>query len=270
MDRKRKTDDEDDIITPLQSKKQNTNQDGWNEKNERIIISIGENAAGYKWMHEKSANMYKYINQVLSIVLIVFSAGLTAETVFPTVSSDPAVDIVKRVLTYFVTAISVVQSFLKYEQLSEQHNNAAGNFSELYHDIQQQMCMYRRERKPAVSYMAEILTKYDTLVIQTPIISKLIISQFKKTFQNASISMPEIADEIHKIEIVTEPSEENHQNKRKFKFKTKSIEMQQLNTQANPICNLSEIHEITQNEQQMRFLNQKDNYEYERFMKHNE
>jgi hypothetical protein len=32
---------------------------GWNDKNERIIISIGENAASYKWMHERSASYYK-------------------------------------------------------------------------------------------------------------------------------------------------------------------------------------------------------------------
>ena len=38
---------------------------GWNDKNERIIISVGENAASYKWMHEKCANYHKFIYKLL-------------------------------------------------------------------------------------------------------------------------------------------------------------------------------------------------------------
>lgn len=178
---------------------------GWNDKNERIIISVGENAASYKWMHERSASWYKMINRILSIIMIVFSTGLSAETIIPTSNENLAVDIVRRVFTYVITLLSVLQNFLKYEKLSEQHMAAAMAHAQLYHEIQQQMCMFRRDRNNATAYVAAVLKQYDSLVVNNPEISERVIQQFKNTFKNSDISLPDIADRIQKIEIVTEP-----------------------------------------------------------------
>jgi hypothetical protein len=148
---------------------------GWNDKNERIVISIGENAASYKWMHERSSSMYKLINKILNIVLILFSTGLSAQTVFPDNSNNLGIDILRRVFTYIVTLISVLINFLKFEQLGEQHLSAATSFAKLYHDIQQQMCMYRRDRTNATKYVADILKTYDSLIVGGPTINDIII-----------------------------------------------------------------------------------------------
>lgn len=70
---------------------------GWNDKNERIVISIGENAASYKWMHEKSAIHYALYHRVFGILLIVFSTALSAESILPT-DYNLALFIIRRVL----------------------------------------------------------------------------------------------------------------------------------------------------------------------------
>ena len=53
----------------------------WNDKNERLIISIGENAASYKWMHEKSHSKYKLYNKILSILTILLNGVLSTQTI---------------------------------------------------------------------------------------------------------------------------------------------------------------------------------------------
>ncbi|NBP01627.1 MAG: SLATT domain-containing protein [Proteobacteria bacterium] len=279
---------------------------GWNDKNESIIISVGENAASYKWMHERSASWYKTINRILSIVMIVFSTGLSAETIIPTSNENLAVDIVRRVFTYIITLISVLQNFLKYEKLSEQHMAAAMAHAQLYHEIQQQMCMFRRDRNNATNYVASVLKQYDSLIVNGPEISARIIQQFKNTFKNSDISLPDIADRIQKIEIVTEPIQMqsisvvagNNGNgggggiggSGKNNSKGANIEVNTSDKRYGRygVCNLQQIHnafqiqgDITDNDIQNanqtelrdlrnKFLREKSTFEYNRYLQHNQ
>lgn len=177
---------------------------GWNDKNERVIISIGENAASYKWMHEKSSMYYQNINKILGITMIIFSTALTAETIIPNNQTGDVINVFRRIFTYIITVTTVIQNFLKLEKLTEQHLSICNDFGRLYHDIQQQMCMYKRDRQNAVKYMTIILKQYDTLVVNGPSIPNRVINNFKNIFKNSDISIPDIADKIQKIEIMTE------------------------------------------------------------------
>uniref|UniRef100_A0A6C0H8D4 SMODS and SLOG-associating 2TM effector domain-containing protein n=1 Tax=viral metagenome TaxID=1070528 RepID=A0A6C0H8D4_9ZZZZ len=279
---------------------------GWNDKNERIIISVGENAASYKWMHERSASWYNLINRILSIVMIVFSTGLSAETIIPTSNENLAVDTVRRLFTYIITLISVLQNFLKYEKLSEQHLTAAMSHAQLYHEIQQQMCMYRRDRNNATNYTASVLKQYDSLIVNGPEISERIIQQFKNTFKNSDISLPDIADRIQKIEIVTEPIQMQSIStlagksgsssgggiggSAKNNNKGGNIEINTSDKRYGRygVCNLQQIYnafqiqgDITDNDIQNanqvelrdlrnKFLREKSNFEYKRYLQHNQ
>jgi len=239
----------------------------WNDNNEKIIISIGENAASYKWMHERSASMYTLIYKILSIILILFTTGLTAETIFPN-TTDDAFTYVRYVFTYIVTIISVIQNFLNLEALAEQHMNAAKQFGVMYHEIQQQMCMFRRDRYNATNYISSTLKKYDSLVIGGPMINDIIIKRFKKVFANSNISLPDVADNIQKIEIISEPKQ----------FTAKTANMTNLKT----IHNVFQIHgDLSDNDIQnanpyelkelkKHFWKEKSAYEYQRFLNHNE
>jgi hypothetical protein len=243
----------------------------WNDKNERIVISVGENAAAYKWMHEKSAVRYKMISQALGIVQIVLTTALSAETIIPTSDSNTSIDILRRILIYVITVLSVLQNFLKYEELSERHISAANSFSHLYHEIQEQMCMYRRHRQNATKYVSLILKQYDSFVVNGPGIERGIINQLKMTFRDAGISMPDVADKIQRIEIITEPYPSNEPN---------------INNVETKMCNLDTIHNAFQIHgdisdkdientsaielKQLRhnFSNERALYEYNRYMQH--
>lgn len=176
----------------------------WNDKNERLIISIGENAASYKWMHEKSHSKYKLYNKILSILTILLNGVLSTQTIY---GDDVGYShlLVQRVFIYIVTLLSIINNFLKLQEVSINHLNASSKYAEMYHDIQQQMCMYRKDRTNAVKYVHDMLKKSDNIRISSPDIDKHVINEFKRKFQNTDISVPDIADKIHKIDIISEP-----------------------------------------------------------------
>ena len=261
---------------------------GWNDKNEQIIISIGENAASYKWMHEHSASECSMINATLNILTIILTTGLSAEITLFNNNADYTVTILKQFIIYTVNVLTIVQNFLRYEELSQKYLTAANDFGELYHDIQQQMCMYRRDRIQATLYVSECLKKYDSYIVRSPEIGSRIMNKFKTTFKDTTL--PDITDKIQKIEIITEPS---LFKRRQHQKKSKNIQMQEQEQQQPPQqqqiytkrnSNLSQIHtafkiqgDITDEElksinpnelKQLKqlFLDKKSDYEYQRFL----
>lgn len=261
---------------------------GWNDKNEQLIISIGENAASYKWMHERSSNYYKNLSSIINILLIILAIFLSAETIIPQSyqENNMVIFITKQILTYIITILTILQNFFKYDQLVEKHINASLQFNELYHDIQKQMCMYRRDRINATIYVSENLKRYDSLVINNPDIVQSITQKFKKIFKNSNIALPDIADKIQKIEIITEITNANS-NDNDNKIKT----LEKTNNNSNILSseysnNLSNIHNAFQihgdisdkdiqnlNSNELKnlknvFNKNKTNYEYQRFLQH--
>lgn len=255
---------------------------GWNDKNERITISIGENAASYKWMHDKQSSEYQMWQRILGIVMIIFSVGLSAETILP-IDSNLAIDITRRVCTYIVTFITVLQNYLKLEQNAQNHLSASLEYSKLYHEIQQQMCMYRRDRRNATYYVTDCLKRYDTLNVNSPNITNTTIKKFKKIFNQTEISVPDIADRIQKIEIISEPLQMNL-----VEPTTQTRDPNQRRYGRHGVCNLDEIQNAfqihgdisdkdiqtaTPNELQelrRKFMTERKNYEYNRFIQHSE
>lgn len=260
---------------------------GWNDKNEQLIISIGENAASYKWMHERTSDYYKNISSIFNILLIILAIFLSAETIIPPsyIEDNMAIFISKQILTYILTILTILQNFFKYDQLIEKHMNASLQFNELYHDIQKQMCMYRRDRINATMYLSENLKRYDSLVINNPDILKSIIKVFKKTFKHTNLALPDIADRIQKIEIITENNVQNVQNVKSQNVN--STKTEELSSSSSELCNnLSNIYNIFQihgdisdndiqnlkqnelNEIKQVFSKNKIDYEYQRFLQH--
>ena len=76
---------------------------GWNDNNETLIVSIGENASAYKWMHEKSNSKYTSYDQLLNVIIIIFNTILTTQT-FITIESN-IIEITKKngIFNFFQT-----------------------------------------------------------------------------------------------------------------------------------------------------------------------
>lgn len=177
----------------------------WNDSNEQLIVSVGENAASYKWMHEKSSSQYYSRHQVISFILVVLTIGLSGESLLEKLDGtrNINIDILRYVFTYLITIVTVIQSFLKYQKYGADHKNVSLKFSDLYNDIRQMMTMYRKTRKNANEYIRNCTQRYDALIMEAPDIPWNIIQRYKKIVDE-HISQPTIADRIQNISIISE------------------------------------------------------------------
>lgn len=256
---------------------------GWNDNNEKIIVSIGENAASYKWMHDKSAQIYSTLHKVLGFLLVMINTGLSAQTLLPENSNIQAIVILRQIFIYIVTFVSVIQNFLKYEELKMRHAEAASKFSSLYHKIQQQMSMYRQSRTNANLLISEILKQYDSLTVAGPDIHFYALSQFKKIFAKSDFSIPDIADRIQRIEIITENNKNDVQTKNiNKKIQVEDVVKQKGKERSNlhmmKDCfrikgditddDLKNLNEIELKELKRRIGNEKRIYELQRYERH--
>jgi hypothetical protein len=255
---------------------------GWNENNEKIIISIGEYAASYKWMHERNALLDKRGNDFINILLILLTTILSADTIL-NYSQGETNETITIIIKVFINILSVLQQFLKLQDSGNLHMEYANSFIRLYHDIQQQMSTYRIHRLNAPKYVSDCIKKFDSLIIKGPRINYFIVKHFKRKFDNSDISLPDIVDNIQKIEIISEPTEiRSKVNVNAINLK----EQESNNVPAHSTCNLRTMNNIFKIEGDIsdtdvkdlnlseirslkkNFLKAKSEFEYKRFLQH--
>lgn len=210
---------------------------GWNDKNENLVVSIGENAASYKWMHTRSFNIYTNFNRIMSMLIVCANAILTAQSSFQGTYTECEASFFQKVLIYIVTAASIIHNFLRFQEIATNHQNAIKNFGELYHDIQRQMCLYRKDRVKANRYIQEIVRKYDNLTSDSPKIPDFVVYLFKREYRHSDIALPDIADKIHKIDINKDIGTKDH--------KTHRTQTPTDPRDPKELCNLSKLTDIS-------------------------
>ena len=205
---------------------------GWNNRNEKILTTLGENAAAYKWMHEKSYSLYNFLHKCISLITLILSTSLSAESVIPDQDSS-GIKVYRQVSIYIVTFISVLQNFLKLEKTATNHANQSAKYSEFYHDIQQKFSVYRRDRGNAQEYLGKMMKLYDDYNTNGPKIDSLVIGRFKKAFKDKKVSIPVIADNIEQIQVVAEEPDQG-------------VLSNIFNITENPTVNLRDMNECLQ------------------------
>lgn len=147
---------------------------GWNDRNESVIVNIGKNCEKYMTLHNLSSSKYTLYNRIVSVVIIFFNSGLSIQTIFGDSSdkcnNNNGLVITQNIFIYIVTLLSVINNFLKFEKFSTKHKYSSIKFSELYHNIQKIMCAYRKDRPNAVKYISDAFKKYDNLIMESPTI----------------------------------------------------------------------------------------------------
>lgn len=267
---------------------------GWNDKNEKLIVSIGYNCGIYKQLHEESSRYYKKLSKMISLSLLVFSVFLTTDSIINLLKDDILI-IFQKIIIFIVAIISIMNNFLKYGERSEQHLQAANSFNIIYNDIRNMMCIYRKDRMNAVKYIQQTLKDYDQLEISSPEIPVKFIKKMEKKIQNddtykfKDISMP--TNQLREIEVIIDKNDEQKEENG-FEMKTFAAGPPpspvpvpvQNKFKINNMQNLEQIHEcfridgelsendnITLNDLQnyrKHGLDLQTQYEFNRFMKH--
>lgn len=258
---------------------------GWNDKNEKLIVSIGYNCGIYKQLHEESSRYYKRLSKMISLSLLVFSVFLTTDSIINLLKDDILI-IFQKIIIFIVAIISIMNNFLKYGERSEQHLQAANSFNIIYNDIRNMMCIYRKDRMNAVKYIQQTLKDYDQLEISSPEIPVKFIKKMEKkiqtddTYKFKDISMP--TNQLREIEVIVDKPDgiqmntfniQNKQSKEEdsSKFKINNMQnIQQIHECFRIDGDLSENDNITISELEYYRKNGLDlqtQYEFNRFMK---
>ena len=97
---------------------------------------------------------------------------------------------------------------------------------------------------------------------------------FKKTFKNTDISLPDIADKIQKIEIITEDvnNGDDYKNTSISSSKKNCNNLQEIHNafQIQGDITDKELENINYTDLRKKFLKQKSEYEYNRFLQHSQ
>jgi hypothetical protein len=221
---------------------------GWNDKNEKLIVNIGYNCGIYKQLHEQSSRFYKQLNKIINLSLLVFSVFLTTDSVINLLKDDILL-IVQKVIIFIVAIISIMNNFLKYGELSEQHLQAANAFNLVYNDIRNMMCIYRKDRMNAVKYIQQTLKEYDQLEIESPEIPQRLIKKMETklktddTYKFKDITMP--TNQLREIEVIIDKNETPSDSFELNTFNVKNSPKQNTvnKFKINNMQNLEQIHE---------------------------
>lgn len=244
---------------------------GWNSNNEKFIVSIGENSASYKYMHEKVGTTYVIYDKIIKIFITILTVIISAEYYITIFQTNQVLTIIQAIITTVLSVMSLIYNFLNYVELSKDHTNTASSFGILYHDIRNIMCLYRKDRPNAIRYIQRAIKEYDHLEVNGPNIPDWQLSDFQKKFEKSDISMPDVTDRIQKIEIISEPGniKINAENKTNFKINNTN-NLSQIQECFKIDGDLSENDNLTFSDLQKRKenLNKASDYEMERFMSH--
>jgi len=183
---------------------------GWNSENEKLLLIYGQSSTYYKLAHEKASSKYELYNKIFSLSLVIINGSLSTYTSF----NDNKTQIIQRLLIYVVTLISVVNNFLKFQELSSNHKNSAKRYSKLSHDIEQQTCLYKKDRPNALKYIKEISTKLDLYNSSSPLIPNSISKELRKNgiiIQNLQ-KVNKCTEENNKLTNINNTSENNENN----------------------------------------------------------
>lgn len=154
---------------------------GWNDKNEQVIKKISDICIENKELHDKAMSYNTTMNNVLNIVLILFASSLSVQTFL---DATEIKTIVRQVIIYIVNVMTLLNVFLKYGDNALTHKSQSTEYVKLYHNIQQIICLPRKDRENANSYIFNILKKYDELLLGPSIIkskSAMLFSAFNKS-----------------------------------------------------------------------------------------
>lgn len=160
----------------------------WSDEIEELLSEWGEVAMCYAYLHNFGQRKYKKKYHHLQIPIIILST-LTGTANFATDSYVP--DDYKHgfsagvgSLNLFCGILGTLLSFLRYSEIYEGHRIAALAWSKLSRNIEIELSLHDKKRKPCRDFLKICRSEYDNLLESSPNIDLDIINYFNKKFND--------------------------------------------------------------------------------------
>ena len=182
------------------------NIEEWSDEIEELLSEWGEVAMCYAYLHNFGQRKYKKKYHHLQIPIIILST-LTGTANFATDSYVPA-DFKQGFsagvgsLNIFCGILGTLLSFLRYSEIYEGHRIAALAWSKLSRNIEIELSLQDKKRKPCRDFLKICRSEYDNLLESSPNIDLDIINDFNKKFNDKypDVRKPVICNGLKSIE----------------------------------------------------------------------
>jgi len=179
----------------------------WNDRLEEYFASSGEKAHCLGMMHKQAEALYSRRRNFIDLPVIIGSAAIGfLNAGSSTMFDDPKISSVALgVGSLLVGVLQTVNTYFNWSKRAEGHRISAIQYSKLYRFLSLEMSLPRNERIPPTDLLKQTRDTYDRLQEISPILPPEILDQFKKKYsQDKSISKPEEANGLEKIEVYNE------------------------------------------------------------------
>jgi len=160
----------------------------WSDEIEELLSEWGEVAMCYAYLHNFGQRKYKKKYHHLQIPIIILST-LTGTANFATDSYVPedfkhGFSAGVGSLNLFCGILGTLLSFLRYSEIYEGHRIAALAWSKLSRNIEIELSLQDKKRKPCRDFLKICRSEYDNLLESSPNIDLDIINDFNKRFND--------------------------------------------------------------------------------------
>ena len=166
----------------------------WCEKQEKLLKSWAERAAGYRWLHNHARLHYKRQNDYLSYPSIVI-ASITGVGGFAVLNPsgnedlDPSTRNKIMIIQYFFAFLNVLAGILtsigKFSdsgRLAETHSGMCVQYSKFYRNIDMELSLDQGDRTCVLDFVKKCREEYDRLLDEAPDIPSISIEAFNLEF----------------------------------------------------------------------------------------
>ena len=207
-----------------------TDDHGWTEKQEKLLMKWAQKAAGYRWLHNHARLLFKNQHDWLSYPTIIMSSitGVGGFAVLnPSSTTDTNTKARILLVQYFFAFMNVVSGIInsvsKFNncgKLMETHSLMCVQYSKFYRNIDMELSLEAKDRNPVLEFVTKCRMEYDRLLSESPDIPASSISAFNKQFPDRE----EKPDVCNGLSIICEepPSPSPHLLQTMFKMIKKS------------------------------------------------
>jgi len=159
----------------------------WSDEIEDLLSEWAEIAMCFAYLHNFSTRKYRKKYHHLQVPVIILST-LTGTANFATDSYVPenfqhGFSAGVGALNIFCGILGTLLAFLKYAEIYEGHRIAALAWSKLSRNIEIELSLQDRKRKPCRDFLKVCRSEYDNLLESSPNVDLDIIGMFNKKFE---------------------------------------------------------------------------------------
>ena len=195
-------------LVPAASKSKEEDEDTprvvWHEQQEIILKRWGEQAASYRFLHDRAFVIYRTKNMWFSLPVIIIST-LTgtanfAQGSFPE-SWKEFVPLGIGAMNLLAGMITTVAQFLRVAENMEGHRAASISFGKLSRNITVELSLPPEERScGGLEYINQCRAEMDRLLEQSPNLPLKLVKAFGSKFKKSNFMKPDIL-EINELEV---------------------------------------------------------------------